>query len=58
MKNTKNVDAHKKGYTDFCRQTSPSPQNGHVLPQMDFPQFPTKILLFSKNLFYNKKSVT
>ncbi len=26
----------KKDYIDFCRQTPPSPQNGHVLPRMCF----------------------
>ncbi len=36
----------KKGYIDFCRQTSPPPQKGHVLPQMGFSQFSPKILFF------------
>ncbi len=58
MKNIQNADVYKIGYIDFCRQTPPSSQNGHVLPQMGFSQFSPKILLFSKNLFYYKTSVT
>ncbi len=36
----------------------PFPQNGYILPQVSFSQFSPKILLFSKNLFYNKTSAT
>ncbi len=39
MKNTQNFISYKKVYIDFCRQTPPSPQNGHVLPQMVFGNF-------------------
>ncbi len=58
MKNIQNVDAYKKGYIDFCRQMPPSPQNDHVFQQMGFSQFSSKILLFLKNLFDNKRSIT
>ncbi len=39
IKNIKNLISYKKVYNDFCRQTPPSPQNGHVLPQMVFHNF-------------------
>ncbi len=55
MKNIQNVNAYKKGYIDT---NVSSLQNGHVLPQIGFSQFSPKILLFSKNLFYNKTFVT
>ncbi len=58
MKNTQNVNSNENGYIDFCHQTPLSPQNGQVLPQIGFLEFPPKILLLLKNLFYNKISVT
>ncbi len=39
----------------FLSPDAPSPQNGHVLPQISFS---SKILLFLKNLFHNKIFVT
>ncbi len=32
MKNIQNLISYKKVDIDFCRQTPPSPRNGHVLP--------------------------
>ncbi len=32
MKNIQNLIFYKKGYINFCRQTTPSSQSGHVLP--------------------------
>ncbi len=58
MKNIQNVNAYKKSYTNFCPQTPSSSQKGYALSQMDFSQFSLKIMLFSKNLFYDKTSVT
>ncbi len=57
MKNMKNLNTYKKGYINFGRQTLPSLQNGHVLPQMSFSQFFPKILLFSKNVLDNNTSI-
>ncbi len=31
MKNIQNLNTYKKGYTDFCRQTSAYPQNSYIL---------------------------
>ncbi len=42
----------------FLQPGAPSPQNDHALPQMGSSQFSPKILLVSKNFFYNKTSVT
>ncbi len=39
MKNIRNLISYKKVYIDFCRQTHPSSQNGHILPQMVFWNF-------------------
>ncbi len=36
MKNIQNLIYYKKGYIDFCHQTPPSLENGHILPH--FPQ--------------------
>ncbi len=39
MKNIQNFNTYKKGYTNFCRQMPPSPENSYVLPQMVFRIF-------------------
>ncbi len=39
IKNIQSLISYKKGYIDFCRQTPPSPQNGHVHLQMVFHSF-------------------
>ncbi len=39
MKNIQTLISYNKVYTDFYHQTLPSPQNGHVLPQMVFHNF-------------------
>ncbi len=51
MKNIQNPISYKKIYIDFCRQTLPSPQNGHVLPQIVFRSF------FKKYFFFFEKFV-
>ncbi len=42
----------------FLSPGAPLPQDGHALPQMGSSQYSPKTLLFSKNLFYKKISVT
>ncbi len=40
MKNIRNLFSYlKKGYIDFCCQTPPSSQNGHVRPQIILSSF-------------------
>ncbi len=39
MKNIQNLISYKKVLINFCRQTSPSSQNGDVLQQMIFHNF-------------------
>ncbi len=39
IKNISNLIFYKNVYIDFCCQTPPSPQNGHVFPQMVFHNF-------------------
>ncbi len=39
MKQIQNLISYNKVYTDFCRQTPPSPQNDHILSQMVFRNF-------------------
>ncbi len=48
LKDIHNFNAYKKGYIDFCRQTSPSSKNGHVLPQMIFHFFLENTAFFEK----------
>ncbi len=59
MKNTQNLNAYKKAYINFCRQTPlSSQQTVVVLPQIVFYSFFQKILLFLKSFFNNKISGT
>ncbi len=51
MKNIQNLISYEEGYIDFCLQTSPSLQNGRVLPQMVFHRF------FNKNTVFFLKLV-
>ncbi len=36
MKNIQKVNAHKIGYIDVLSPDVPSPQNGYVIPEMNF----------------------
>ncbi len=54
--NIQNHNIYKKCYIEFCRQMPPFPQN--CPPTNGFSHFPQEILLFTKNLFNNKISVT
>ncbi len=57
MRNFQNLILYKKCYTDSCRHTHPSPYNGHVLPQMVFPNFSQKYYFFQKICFVIKYPV-
>ncbi len=57
MKSIQNRNTYKKGCIDFCRQTPPRLKTVGP-PTNSFLHFFPKILLFPKNLFHNKTSVT
>ncbi len=56
MKTIQNFISYKKDYIDFCCQTTPSLQNGHVLPQIVFRNFFNihEVLLLESILFRKK----
>ncbi len=58
MKNIRNLDAYKKGYIDFCRQTHPPPRNGIFSRKWFFAFFSENAAFFQKTRFILKHPFT